>query len=60
MLPVKIGVLPKGSAPTTRPTKLVDNAIKTVSTNLLEGALIVIFILVLPLGNFRAGLIVAL
>ncbi|WP_366183406.1 CusA/CzcA family heavy metal efflux RND transporter [Flavobacterium ovatum] len=40
-------------------TKLVDSAIKTVSTNLLEGALIVIFILVLFLGNLRAGLIVA-
>lgn len=40
-------------------TKLVDKAIHTVSTNLIEGALIVIFILVLLLGNLRAGLIVA-
>lgn len=40
-------------------TKLVDNAIGTVSKNLAEGALIVIFVLVLLLGNFRAGLIVA-
>lgn len=40
-------------------TKLVDRAITTVSTNLIEGALIVIFILVLLLGNLRAGLIVA-
>ncbi|OFX17469.1 MAG: acriflavine resistance protein B [Bacteroidetes bacterium GWA2_31_9] len=40
-------------------TDLVDRAIGTVSRNLLEGALIVIFILVLLLGNFRAGLIVA-
>ena len=40
-------------------TILVDKAIKTVSTNLIEGALIVIFILVLFLGNLRAGLIVA-
>ncbi len=40
-------------------TKLVDRAIHTVSTNLIEGALIVIFILVLLLGNVRAGLIVA-
>jgi len=40
-------------------TKLVDNAIGTVQKNLLEGALIVIFILILFLGNFRAGLIVA-
>lgn len=40
-------------------TNLVDRAIQTVSTNLVEGALIVIFVLVLLLGNFRAGLIVA-
>lgn len=40
-------------------TKLIERTIGTVSTNLLEGALIVIFILVLLLGNFRAGLIVA-
>ncbi|MBE7630445.1 CusA/CzcA family heavy metal efflux RND transporter [Tenacibaculum piscium] len=40
-------------------TKLVDKAISTVSTNLIEGALIVILILVLLLGNLRAGLIVA-
>ncbi len=40
-------------------TDLVDRAIGTVKTNLIEGALIVIFVLVLFLGNFRAGLIVA-
>ena len=40
-------------------TKMVNNAISTVSKNLLEGALIVIFVLVLFLGNMRAGLIVA-
>lgn len=40
-------------------TELVDRAISTVETNLIEGALIVIFVLVLFLGNFRAGLIVA-
>lgn len=40
-------------------SKMVDNAIATVRTNLLEGALIVIFILVLFLGNWRAGLLVA-
>lgn len=40
-------------------TDLVDRAINTVKTNLIEGALIVIFVLVLFLGNFRAGLIVA-
>jgi len=39
--------------------KLVDNAIGTVTKNLLEGALIVIFVLILFLGNLRAGLIVA-
>lgn len=40
-------------------TKLVNNAISTVARNLIEGALIVIFVLVLLLGNVRAGLIVA-
>jgi heavy metal efflux system protein len=40
-------------------TKMVNGAIKTVSTNLLEGVLIVIFVLVLFLGNLRAGFIVA-
>ncbi|MDH7459901.1 CusA/CzcA family heavy metal efflux RND transporter [Chitinophagaceae bacterium 26-R-25] len=40
-------------------TKMVDNSISTVSRNLLEGALIVIFVLVLFLGNLRAGLLVA-
>ncbi len=40
-------------------TKLVNNAISTVTKNLAEGALIVIFVLVLLLGNLRAGLVVA-
>ena len=40
-------------------TKMVNNAIGTVESNLLEGALIVIFVLVLFLGNIRAGLLVA-
>lgn len=40
-------------------TKMVNNAISTVVTNLLEGALIVVFVLVLFLGNFRAGILVA-
>ena len=40
-------------------SELVGRAIGTVSRNLIEGALIVIFILVLMLGNMRAGLIVA-
>lgn len=39
--------------------KMVNNTISTVKTNLMEGALIVVFILVLFLGNFRAGLLVA-
>ena len=39
--------------------KLVTTAIGTVEKNLIEGGLIVIFILVLLLGNWRAGLIVA-
>ncbi|MES2376743.1 MAG: CusA/CzcA family heavy metal efflux RND transporter [Bacteroidota bacterium] len=38
---------------------LVDRAIGTVAKNLIEGALIVIFVLVLFLGNLRAGLVVA-
>ncbi|HQV61666.1 MAG TPA: CusA/CzcA family heavy metal efflux RND transporter, partial [Chitinophagaceae bacterium] len=40
-------------------TKMVNHAISTVEKNLIEGALIVIFILVIFLGNLRAGLIVA-
>lgn len=40
-------------------TKMIDNAIATVEKNLIEGALIVIFVLVIFLGNLRAGLIVA-
>ncbi|CAN5586288.1 CusA/CzcA family heavy metal efflux RND transporter [soil metagenome] len=40
-------------------TKMVNNAIGTVTKNLMEGALIVIFVLVLFLGNFRAGILVA-
>lgn len=40
-------------------SKLVQRTTKTVTTNLIEGGLIVIFVLVLLLGNLRAGLIVA-
>lgn len=40
-------------------TDLINRAIRTVETNLVEGALIVVFVLVLFLGNLRAGLIVA-
>lgn len=38
---------------------LIDKTIHTVSKNLLEGGLIVVFVLVLLLGNLRAGIIVA-
>lgn len=53
--------LPEGVAiePFLDRTKMVNNAIGTVEKNLLEGALIVVFMLVLFLGNFRAGLLVA-
>jgi cobalt-zinc-cadmium resistance protein CzcA len=40
-------------------TKMVNNAIGTVETNLMEGALIVLFVLILFLGNLRAGFLVA-
>jgi cobalt-zinc-cadmium resistance protein CzcA len=41
-------------------TTLVDATLKTVATNLGEGALLVIAVLFLLLGNFRAALIAAL
>ncbi len=40
-------------------TKMVNSAIATVERNLLEGALIVVLVLVFFLGNLRAGFIVA-
>lgn len=40
-------------------TKLIDKTVSTIKTNLIEGALIVVFVLVLLLGNWRAGVIVA-
>ena len=40
-------------------TALVDKAIATVSKNLLEGALLVVVVLFLLLGNMRAALITA-
>lgn len=40
-------------------SKLIAKTIKTVEKNLLEGGLIVVFVLLLLLGNLRAGLIVA-
>jgi len=41
-------------------TKLVDQTLNTVKTNLVEGALLVIVILFLLLGNFRAAFLTAL
>ncbi|ARS34619.1 CusA/CzcA family heavy metal efflux RND transporter [Pontibacter actiniarum] len=40
-------------------SSLIDRAIATVTRNLVEGGLIVVFVLVLLLGNWRAGLVVA-
>ncbi|MBM3617942.1 MAG: CusA/CzcA family heavy metal efflux RND transporter, partial [Alphaproteobacteria bacterium] len=55
-------VLPEGivAKPVLNRMKLVDSTIATVEKNLLEGALLVIVILFLLLGNFRAALITAL
>jgi cobalt-zinc-cadmium resistance protein CzcA len=53
--------LPEGVAiePFLDRSEFVGRAIDTVKKNLLEGALIVIFVLVIFLGNVRSGLIVA-
>jgi cobalt-zinc-cadmium resistance protein CzcA len=53
--------LPEGVAiePFLDRSEFVGRAIGTVEKNLLEGALIVIFVLVIFLGNIRSGLIVA-
>lgn len=53
--------LPKGVViePFLDRAKMVNNTISTVKTNLMEGALIVVFVLVVFLGNFRAGFLVA-
>jgi len=40
-------------------SELIKNTTSTVKTNLAEGALIVIFVLVFLLGNWRGGLILA-
>lgn len=40
-------------------TDLVDRVEGTIARNLIEGGLIVIFVLVIFLGNWRAGLVVA-
>ncbi|MDX2284255.1 MAG: CusA/CzcA family heavy metal efflux RND transporter [Bacteroidia bacterium] len=55
------GVLPEGLViePYLDRSALVARTIDTVRTNLIEGGLIVIFVLVLLLGNLRGGLVVA-
>ncbi len=55
------GSLPPGvtANPVYDRTALVDRTIATVSKNLVEGALLVIAVLFLLLGNFRAALITA-
>lgn len=40
-------------------TELIDRAIATVQTNLIEGAILVIVVLMLLLGNWRGALLVA-
>ena len=40
-------------------TELVDRTIRTVATNLIEGGVLVIVVLLLLLGNLRGGLLVA-
>lgn len=54
-------ILPEGVeiVPFLDRTKMVNNAISTVTRNLIEGALIVVLVLVFFLANLRAGLIVA-
>jgi len=54
--------LPKGITATSvyNRTALVDKTIKTVATNLFEGATLVVVVLLLFLGNIRAALITAL
>lgn len=53
--------LPKGVelVPFYDRTELVNRTIKTVEKNLIEGAIIVIIILILLLGNWRGALLVA-
>src|SRR6266850_4145303 len=41
-------------------TELVDATIRTVATNLAEGALLVVLVLFVLLGNFRAALVTAM
>lgn len=53
--------LPKGVkiVPFLDRSSLISRAVNTISHNLVEGGLIVIFILILFLGNWRAGIVVA-
>ena len=41
-------------------TKLVDQTLSTVQTNLTEGAILVVVVLFILLGNFRAAFLTAL
>lgn len=54
--------LPEGivATPVYNRTTLVDKTIQTVASNLIEGAILVIVVLFLFLGNLRAALITAL
>lgn len=54
--------LPDGveAVPVYDRTRLVERTIRTVARNLVEGALLVIVVLFLLLGNFRAALITAM
>ncbi|GAB3638699.1 hypothetical protein GCM10027422_42890 [Hymenobacter arcticus] len=54
--------LPKGLVitPFLDRTKLIDKAIATVEHNLIEGGVIVLAVLLLLLGNWRAAVVVAL
>lgn len=54
-------MLPEGVSvePYLNRSELVNRNISTVVRNLIEGALIVFFVLIIFLGNIRAGLIVA-
>ncbi|MDD2952720.1 MAG: CusA/CzcA family heavy metal efflux RND transporter [Parabacteroides sp.] len=54
-------ILPEGVSvePYLNRSELVDRNISTVIRNLIEGALIVFIVLIIFLGNLRAGLIVA-
>jgi heavy metal efflux system protein len=60
-LRVATAALPEGviAHPLYDRTELVDRTIETVTKNLAEGALLVIVILFVLLGNFRAALITA-